>query len=170
MKRRLYFLLPDRRNAKKALDRLLLARIDDNHIHVMAKEGADLGDLPEADVWQKSDLIHGMEQGLFVGGLTGILAGGLLLFIAPEGLDVGYGAVLGLALLGAVFGSWVSGLIGFDVPNSQLTQFDSAIQDGQILMMVDVPKGRVDEVTELIRSHYPGAKVGGEEPTIPAFP
>lgn len=170
MRRRLYFLFSDPRNARRALDRLLLARIEERHIHVLARDGTDLKDLPEADVWQKSDLMHGMELGLFAGGLTGAAAGGVLVYLAPAGLEVGLGAVLGMALLGAVFGAWVSGLIGFDVPNTQLKRFRQAIESGQILMMVDVPRSRVAEITHLIESHYPDAKPRGTDPMMPVFP
>jgi hypothetical protein len=37
-------------------------------------------------------------------------------------------------------------------------------------MMVDVPKVRVEEITNLVKSHHPEAEVNGTEPVIPAFP
>jgi len=37
-------------------------------------------------------------------------------------------------------------------------------------MMVDVPRDRVEEIEELVRSHHPEADIGGADPTIPAFP
>ena len=37
--RRIYFLLPTIEVARKVVDDLLLARIDEHHIHVIAKEG-----------------------------------------------------------------------------------------------------------------------------------
>jgi hypothetical protein len=36
--------------------------------------------------------------------------------------------------------------------------------------MVDVPKSRVDEIAELVKSHHPEAHIQGTEPVIPAFP
>ena len=41
---------------------------------------------------------------------------------------------------------------------------------GHVLMMVDVPKGKVETVTKMIRRHHPEADMHGIEPTIPAFP
>ena len=75
MRRRLYFLLPNVARARQVVDELLLARVDDHHIHVMARDGVDLGDLPRANLLQRSDFVHGIEIGLSVGGVTGILAG-----------------------------------------------------------------------------------------------
>ena len=37
-------------------------------------------------------------------------------------------------------------------------------------MMLDVPKTRVDEISELIKKHHPEAEIEGTEPVIPAFP
>jgi hypothetical protein len=67
-------------------------------------------------------------------------------------------------------GAWVAGMIGTDIPNSQLKSFQSAVDDGQVLMMVDVPKGKVENVTKMIKMHHPEADMHGIEPTIPAFP
>jgi hypothetical protein len=68
--------------------------------------------------------------------------------------------------LGAGLGAWVSSMIGISVPNSQLDKFQEAIQDGQLLMIIDVPKSRVDAVTDIIKRHHPEAQVGGTEPTF----
>ena len=38
--RRIYFLVPDHDTTKKIVDELLLARIEERHIHVIAKEAA----------------------------------------------------------------------------------------------------------------------------------
>ena len=170
MRRRLYFLLPDVNRARQTVDELLLERVEERHIHVLAKEGTPLERLPEATLLQKSDFVHGIEQGLAVGGATGVLAGLAAVTFPPTGLVLGGGALLGIALAGAGIGAWVSGMIAADVPNIRLREFERAIADGQILMMIDVPKGQVETVTALIRRHHPEADMHGIEPTIPAFP
>ena len=62
--RRLYFMLPDKEITNTVVDELLLKRIDDHHIHVVAKEGTPMGDLPEANLLQKSDFIPAVERDL----------------------------------------------------------------------------------------------------------
>ncbi|MCB1866462.1 MAG: DUF1269 domain-containing protein [Chromatiales bacterium] len=168
--RRLYFLLPNTGTARQVVRELLLARVEERHIHVVARDGTAMEDLPEANLLQKSDFIHGVEQGLAVGGATGVLAGLIAVTFPPAGLALGGGAVLATALAGAGIGAWVSGMIGTDIPNSRLREFESAIEDGHILMMVDIPKARVDEVSRMVREHHPEADVHGTEPAIPAFP
>jgi hypothetical protein len=129
-----------------------------------------MGDLPEANLLQKSDFIPAMERGLAVGGITGVLAGIAAVTFPPAGLVLGGGAILGTSLAGAGIGAWISGMIGMDVPNSQIEKFEDAIEKGEVLMMVDIPKTRVEEIEALVQQHHPDADMGGTEPHIPAFP
>lgn len=168
--RRLYFTLPDIKTAKTVVDELLLKRIASGRIHVLARAGTELDDLPEASLFQKSDFIPAIERGLAVGGITGLIAGAVIVGFPPTGLSLGGGAILIGGLTGAGIGAWVSGMIGVDVPNSQIHQFEQAIKAGEILMMVDIPKDRVSEIEALIYGHHPTAAAGGTEPHIPAFP
>lgn len=168
--RRLYFLLPSLSIANQVVDELLLKRIDEHHIHVVAKEGTPLGNLPEANLLQKSDFIPALERGLAVGGVTGMLAGVAAVTFPPAGLVLGGGAILGVSLAGAGVGAWVAGMIGVDVPNTQIERFQQAIENGEILVMIDVPKDRVATIEDLVHRHHPKAELGGTEPQIPAFP
>ncbi len=169
MRRRLYFVLPSVESARRTEDELLLARIEENHIHFVARDDIELGTLPSASVVQRSDLLHAMIIGLIAGGITGMAAGAVIYF-APTETGLGLGAILVVGLVGAMIGTWVSGMIGISVPNTQLRLFEPAVEKGQILMMVDVPKARVAEITELIHSTHPEATDGGMEPDKPAFP
>ncbi len=168
--RRIYFTLPDLEVTHKVVDELLLARIEERHIHVIAKDGCPMEDLPEASLLQKSDFVPALERGVALGGATGILAGLVALAFPPAGLALGGGAVLSIALAGAGVGAWLSSMIGVDVPNSRLKDFEEAIEKGEFLMLVDVPKDRVDEIDEMVKQHHADAEIGGTEPTIPAFP
>jgi len=168
--RRIYFLLPNVEVARKVVDELLLTRIDEHHIHVIAKEGTPMEDLPEASLAQKSDVVPALERGIAVGGATGILAGVVAVTFPPAGLALGGGALLAIALAGSGFGAFMSTMIGVSVPNSRLKQFEDAVNEGEILMLVDVPKARVDEIENMVKQHHPDADIEGTEPTIPAFP
>ena len=168
--RRIYFLLPDVDVARKIVDELLLSRIAEKDIHVIAKEGTEMADLPEASLAQKSDVIPAFERGIAVGGATGLLAGVAAVTFPPAGLVLGGGALLGIALAGTGFGALMSTMIGVSAPNSRHAQFEEAIKNGELLMLVDVPKARVDEIEELVKQHHPEADIEGTEPTIPAFP
>ena len=169
MRRRLYFLLPNVESVRRTVDELLLARIDVGHIHVMAKEGMSLQGLPEANILQKSDLVYGFERGLLIGGFTGMIAGAIGVFSTTLGFEGG-AIVMACAFAGGIIGAWASGMIGSDVINSRVKPFEKAIQRGEVLLMVDVPKEQVDDISNMITKHHPEAHDQQVDPTIPAFP
>lgn len=170
MRRRLYFLVQDTGHARALRDTLLLARIEDNHIHVLAQDGLPLADLHEAGVLQKTDLVHGAETGLAVGGGIGIAMGVIAVVFPPAGVDLQLVTVLLTALLGAAFGAWVSSMVASGVPNSRLAHYQAAIDAGQVLVMVDAPASRVTEIAALVADRFPELPRSPVEPTIPAFP
>ena len=170
--RRLFFLLPTIDSAKTIVDELLLARIEQRHIHIAAADHHALLDanLPEANLLQESDFIPAVERGLAIGGATGILAGIAAVAIPGVGLVLGGGAILGIGLAGAGVGAWISGMIGISVPSSRLEEYEKSIDEGNLLMMVDVPKAQVEDITGMVKTHHPEAHIEGTEPIIPAFP
>lgn len=168
--KRIYFLLPQIEMARKIVDELLLQRVNIDHIHVLAKRGTELGDLPEASYLQKSDFMPALEQGLLTGGFTGFAAAIVVLAMAGGTIFTGV-TLLVATLVGAVFGAFVSSMLGSSVGNRQIKQFEKAINEqGAFLMMVDVPRGRIEEVELSIKNNNPDAICEGTEPTIPAFP
>jgi hypothetical protein len=162
-------MLPDIKTAHLVMDEMLLARIEERHIHFLARRGALPPDLPEASVMQKTDIVHGAEIGLVIGGGAGVLAGILLVLFPPDGVALQLVTVLITALLGALFGAWMSSMAASAVPNSMLKHFHSDIEGGKVLMMVDVPLRREKEISGLIVSRHPEIESGGIEPTL-AFP
>lgn len=163
--RRIYFLVPDIDIARRIVDELLLARVEERHVHVLAKRGTPLEDLPAATFFQKTDFVPALEQGVAVGGATGALAG-LVAIALPTGLVLGGGAVLAISLAGAGLGAWWSSLIGASTGNRRIKDFQDAIEQGQLLMMVDVPRERIDEIENLVRKHHPEAECEGTEPHV----
>lgn len=170
MRERLCYLLPDVKHARSAMRHLLLARIEERHIHVLAKDGIDLGDLPAATLGQKSDFYHAMALGIVVGGTTGLVGGLSAFYFAGESLNPGLDGIALLALLGSVFGVWISGLIGTDVPNTRLRKFAKEIEKGKLLMMIDVPLSRAVEVKAIMQKQHPEATQRGIDSMYPVFP
>ena len=170
MRRRLYWVLPDVDSAQRAADDLLLARVEDRHMHFMTRPGIDLGRLHEASVLQKTDVRHAAIVGTLAGALIGALAGWLITVFPIERLEFGVGGVMLMGLFGAVFGFFSSTMVGAGVPNSHLRQFAQDLADGRILLMVDVPLHRVDEIQRYLVDRHPEAAWRGVDPAVPAFP
>jgi hypothetical protein len=169
-RRRIYLICPDLRSAQQTMNDLLLARIDEGHIHVLAKRGASMEGLHEASVLQKTDLVHGAGLGLLVGGTAGVLLGVFIVLLPPGGVTLQLVTILLTALVGAFFGTWVSSMVGAAVPNTKLLAFAKDIEEGRYLMMIDVPPRRVDEIQSFLEKRHPEDRSGGIEPTMPAFP
>ena len=168
--RRIYFLVPDVLCAKVIVDELLLKHVEWRHIHVIASDTTPLEDLPEATLVQRSDLLPALARGTAAGAITGMLAGLVAMAFPPAGLAIAGGAVVSLTVAGASFGAWAATLIGVNVPNTRLRQFEEAIAGGEVLMLIDVPRSRVDEIEQVIKQRHPEADIKGADPTIPAFP
>ncbi len=168
--KRIYFLVPDIATTKKIVDDLLLSRIEERHIHVLAKRGTSLEDLPEASLLQKSDFVPAVEHGLALGGSTGLLAGLVAVALPPASTVIAGGILLATTVAGAGVGAWVSGMVGMSVGNRRTKEFEDEIEAGKLLVMADVPSGRVDEIKEKVTKHLPAVEIEGTEPNIPEFP
>jgi hypothetical protein len=170
MRRRLYFVVPDLGSAIRTANDLLLARIEDGHMHFLAKRGMSLSKLHEANFFQKTDLWHSMRLGFMLGGVVGLVAGVYIYLTPPEGTQLQLITVLIATVVGAIFGAWAASMIGISTPNVSLKRFEAELKDGHVLLMVDVPKDRVEEIQELVHRSHPEASDHGLEPTIPVFP
>jgi hypothetical protein len=171
MRRRIYWLLPDLASARRTMNDLLLARIDESHIHFAAREDTDMTGLHPANILQTSDVVRAAQLGLVVGAATGAVTGVLaVLFFSLSGDAPHWGVAAILAIVGAPIGAWVASMIGVSVPSKRLARFEGAIEAGQLLLMVDVPRSRVAEIEQLLATAHPEGHFEGEEPNIPAFP
>ncbi len=171
MRRRIYWLVPGLDSARRTMNDLLLARIAEQHIHFVGGSDADMSGLHEANVLQTSDVVRAAQMGLMVGGLVGALLGVAAAVMFPiVGDQPQWGVAAVLAIAGAIFGAWAASLVGASVPSHRLRRFQHALEQGQILLMVDVPRARIDDIEDLLRSAHPEAHDEGFEPNIPAFP
>src|SRR5260221_12216438 len=102
MRLRMYVTLPDVASARKLADELLLARIEDRHMHFLARRGTDLGELHDASYLQKTDTVHGAFTGFIVAGVLGVVIGALIVNFPPGGMSLELVAVLIAAIGGAV--------------------------------------------------------------------
>jgi hypothetical protein len=61
-------------------------------------------------------------------------------------------------------------MVGASVPNSRLKQFQQEIEGGKMLMMVDVPYGRVESIRQVVTARHPEAIAAGQVRPYPVFP
>jgi len=162
--RRLNVVLPDAERCKAVVAELVAEGIPERHMHVVAGAAHPVEGLPEARVWERTELAHGIELGLGLGGAAGLLGGLLAITFPPAGLVLGGGAVAASAAAGAGVGGVVSALLGSHEHNHDLDAFAEAIGAGKLLLMVDVPRSRLEETRALILKHHPEAEIGVARP------
>ena len=171
MHSRIYWLLPDVESARATMDDLLLDRIDYRKIHFAAREGTDMSGLHAASFWQTSDVIRSAEMGLIVGAGVGALLGALAAVYYPIiGDEPQWALAAVLSIAGAIFGTWASTMIGVSTPSKRLERFKSQIEQGKILLMIDVAMWDVKAIEARLQAMHPEAQLEGTEPDIPAFP
>jgi hypothetical protein len=170
MNRRLYFLLPDVASATRTANDLLLARVEDRHMHFLAKRGTDLGELHEAGYLFKTDLVRGAGIGLVLGVLGGVVLGSLIVNYPPEGTQPGLAAAMIATILGAVLGVWLGSMAAVAVPNSRLKSYNEEIGRGKVLLILDVAYREVDRIRQVVASRHPEVVLSAQETRYPAFP
>jgi hypothetical protein len=159
VKRRLYFLLPDVAHARAVVARLETNGIESKYTHVIAAQGIDLEDLPLASANQRMDLGARLETIFWDGNLVlfflALMALIVLTLISVSGFWLLVPAIIMLAtfILGVGFTNYL--------PNVHLSEFVDALRHQEILLMVDVPVGRVATVEKLIHGNHPEAVAGG---------
>lgn len=165
MLRRLFFLFPDEAHAQRVVDELTNNDIPEHRIHAIAR-GIELNTLPEATERQKRDTAFRLEKILWNANLSIFALSFVMLFatlIAGEFLW----AVAAVAVMLASFiaGEWFVVYL----PDVHLSEFTDALSHGEILLMIDVPKKRVDEIERFVHHHHQEAFVGGVSWSVDAF-
>ncbi len=163
--RRIYFLVPNIAITHKIVKELQAEGIEDRHIHILAKRDTPLEGLPEAGMSIKTDFLPAVERGVALGGTTGLLAG--LIGLRFAGFAIAGGPLLGIIMAGATIGSLMGGLAGMNSGNSRLKQFEQAIEQGELLVLVDIPRERIEVIRKLVIKHHPEAEFEGIEPIFP---
>jgi hypothetical protein len=164
--RRLYFVIPDERQAVQVVEDIESSGVDRQYIHAIAGKGAALTQLPPVTEPQRHDAVWRLERAFWIGNLL-LFSLALIGFVVSviEGALVG--AVLSFVILAL---SFIAGaLFAMRVPDTHLDEFRGVLSHREVLLMVDVPKWRVAEVEEIVYRRHPEVAAGGAGWTIHAL-
>jgi uncharacterized membrane protein len=164
--KRLYFLVPDIDNATRIVTALKEMGIVDEGMHVIVKDlekqqKLEMTQILEAGVLETTDLLNALVRGTIAGGIVGLVAGIILVKFPPQEFVLGIGTVIGLILFGMIFGAWSSSLVGISIPNATVQKFERAVEAGGIMMLVDVPKMKEEEIMHFMKTYHPETTVHG---------
>ncbi len=171
--KRLCFLSPDPTHTRHVVADLLDAGIPEKHIYVVASSDTlhrnELTGLPDQGP-EGNDFLAAWERGLAFGGIAGLFAGILVVTFPPAGLALGGGAVLLIGLAGSGLGGLLAGIAGAAFHSSRLSQFEKDLEQGKILVLVDVAANDRHQIEELIHKRDPGVIIEGIEPPTSLIP
>lgn len=158
MERRLYFTFPRPAQARRAVEELFAGGIERSAVHVVARDATAIADLPEATPAQRHDRVWALEQLYWNANLV-------VFFVSLSGLlvalylDEPAVAVAALIVMAATF--LAGERFAVEVPHAHLDEQRVPLRHGEVVVMVDVPAGRVHEVEALVSRRHPEVGVGG---------
>jgi hypothetical protein len=166
MLRRLFFILPDESHALAVLRDIEAAGIEHRHIHAIPGKGVTLTQLPVATIRQQHDTVWRLEQTFWFTNLVVFMlafAGFLWAFYVMH--LTGIIAALIVMILTLFGGIWFA----IKVPDTHLAECRQALAHGEIVLLVDVPKRRVEEIGDIVEHRHPEATRGGTGWTLDAL-
>ncbi len=166
MLRRVYFLSPDVEHAQTVVTELGQVGVDRAQIHTMAREDIDISSLPAATKDQKRDRVWLFDRVFWFGDLA-IFAVALLGLVLTLYWGLYLWTVVAAVVMVVTF--FLGEIFATKIPHAHLNEAKGALARGEILLMVDVPKHRVDEINGLVSKHHPETEPSGVGWTIQAL-
>ena len=158
MKRRLYYLLPDKLHAEKLVEDLNGMAVSKQNVHAVVKGDLSMNGIDDIHSVNEIDRDYFVEWFLWRINLA-------LFFVALVAFVVILIWSSGLWLIPPVvimIGTFASGLIFvLRLPNVHLNEFRPALQHGEVLLMVDVPLSDVDKMEHRLHRKHPEVVSGG---------
>ena len=165
--KRLYYLTKDIDVAESVSDRLHEEGITDWHFHVLGKDKANVVQhhLHGATPLQELDIIRSGERGVMGGFLVGLIAVGVVGSMTSFGEQMTLTAQLFAIVLFSLFGAWLGGLVGVSTENYKIKRFHDDIENGEILLMVDVTPDKKRDVQDVM-DEFRYVREAGEDSTM----
>ncbi|WP_235338340.1 YsnF/AvaK domain-containing protein [Paenibacillus wulumuqiensis] len=158
--------------ASNAIQQLKDAGFSTDDISVVSKNRKDVKHINEETGTKAPEgLATGAATGGVVGGVAGLLAGLGLAAIPVFGPIMAAGPIavtLAGAAAGAGAGGLVGGLIGLGIPEEEAREYETNVNEGNILVMVDSAAGNRNRIYDIFRANNAtNSRYYDNETTIP---
>ncbi len=158
MKRRLYYLLPDTLHAETLVDDLRDTPVSGQDVHAVINDNLPLNGVEDVRLTTDNDRNYFVEWFLWRINLAFFFVA-LIAFVATLIWSPGLWLLLPLTIMIVTF---LSGLMFvLRLPNVHLDEFRSALQHGEVLLMIDVPVSDVEKMDNWVHRKHPEVVNGG---------
>jgi hypothetical protein len=159
--KRLYYLTRTLDSTERISDNLHSNGITDWHFHIISRDDAGVmrRRLHSADFWHRLDITHSAERGLLLGAVFGALIVVPMMLLSPWANTVHWLVWTSIFVFCVMAGAWIGGMAGVNMENYKIRRFHSKIDQGNYLIMIDVPRKQVDRLRSLMASQHPEAEL-----------
>ncbi|HZJ84224.1 MAG TPA: general stress protein [Syntrophomonadaceae bacterium] len=135
-------------SAQEAIDNLRGNGFDSNEISLVSKQDESV----ESSL-DNQNLTDGTLTGGAIGGLAGLGLGASTLIAGPLGIGAFLAAgPISSLLAGAVGGGIFGGLIDYGIPEENSREYESRIEGGEHMLVIEVDDEQAGEVAEFLRN------------------
>ncbi len=145
--KRLFFVGSKLNELDSLVDELNSRGIKRPQIHVLTNNDAELADHPklqDVEAVLRTDVVHGTARGSVLGAVLATAVLGLA--YAAGWTSVTWVPFIFLSIVCLGFCTWQGGLLGIQIRNHRFRPFNKALKQGKHILMLDVPKTRLDEM------------------------
>ncbi len=158
MWRRMYFIFPDEAHAIGVLDDLKRLGLGSACVHAIPGKGVTLRHFPAATKLQAGDFVGRIARVLWDANL-GLFA--IALFGLGWALFTDHRLSVFIAIAVMITTFLVGAYYAIRVPETRIDEFRDVLAHGEIVLLVDVPRFRVDAVERMVCRRHPEAIPGG---------
>jgi hypothetical protein len=165
--RSIYFMFRDEKSVRAIISELeSKLGLEDYQLHAVVAHGHGLVEMPGGTVHRKSPATARLERLLWYLSITIFVIA--LIALALSLLAASWILALFFGLL--VVGAQLSGYLFVNrIPNAQLDRFRTGLEQGDIVLQVDVPRKDVELVRNFVYNRYPDSRTNISNWHIGAF-
>ena len=162
MKKRNVFSAPDMSGATGCIRAAKAAGVEDADIALMVR--SDMSEMvPGIRRIAENDFNPGAVRGFLGGGAVGLVLG-IVTMLIPA-LGVTFAGALAMVVGGGLLGGWSMALVGSGFDGPIRKKFEHEIEQGQVLVVIDMPDEQAGPVTESVE-RAGGKPLPFERPTM----
>lgn len=154
--RRIYFIFHDEKAVRSIISELeSKLGLDDYQLHAVVAQGHGMVEMPGGTVHRKSPATARLERILWYSSITIFVIALIAMTLSLLAASWPLALLFGLLVVGAQLSGY---LFANRIPNAQLDRFRTGLEQGDIVLQVDVTRSDVELVRNFVYNRYPDSR------------